>query len=162
MKEIPLTQGKVALVDDEDFEYLNQFKWCALRGRNVWYAVRAGESSLIYMHRLILRLAGDLDGDHRDGDGLNNQRGNLRISTKAKNARAFQTPRQNKTSQFRGVCKRSDCNRWRAKIRFNYQHILLGLFITEEDAARAYDRKAIELGFTKEALNFPDEHFRVT
>jgi hypothetical protein len=86
MREIFLTQDKIALVDDEDFEYLNQWKWCANKGSNTFYAMRSGG---IMMHRVLLNLSfGDKRVvDHIDRNGLNNQRKNIRVVTCSENYR---------------------------------------------------------------------------
>lgn len=85
MKEIPLTQGKVALVDDEDCERLNQFKWYALKRPNTWYAVRnvwvENKRTAISMHREIMDASRGQEIDHKNGDGLYNLKVNLRFCT---------------------------------------------------------------------------------
>ena len=149
MKEIPLTQGKVALVDDGDFEWLSKFKWHALKRGNVFYAGRSsprdnGKKRMIIMHREILGLKpGDPGVDHRDGNGLNNRRENLRRATKSQNAMNQQKTRG--TSRFKGVRWHKDCKKWTAEIKFDGKKKHLGLFNTEEEAAKAYNRKAEEL-----------------
>jgi hypothetical protein len=87
-KEIPLTQGKVAVVDEEDFDRLNKHKWYACKNGNTFYALRKsnvnGKRLTILMHREILGLKpGDPGVDHRDGNGLNNRRKNLRLASHA-------------------------------------------------------------------------------
>jgi hypothetical protein len=87
MRTIPLTQGKVALVDDADFDRLDSYNWCAHKHCNTWYAVRNGRRNsrgirpLVLMHRQLLRASSGVDIDHRDGNGLNNRRKNLRVAT---------------------------------------------------------------------------------
>src|SRR6188768_2332166 len=90
MKEIPLTQGKSVMVDDEDFEFLNQWKWYASKSNNTFYAHRrvGKHGRFVYMHRLILgidNISPELFPDHMDRNGLNNQRYNLRIATRSDN-----------------------------------------------------------------------------
>ena len=82
-KTIPLTQGKVAIVDDADFDWLNQWKWYAIHRRSIWYAETRDRSTgrCIRMHRLITKVQPDLQVDHRNRDGLDNRRCNLRCCT---------------------------------------------------------------------------------
>ncbi len=147
MKLIPLTQGQFAKVDDSDFENLNQFKWTASRETNGFYAARRGpkpRQRVFKMHRVILGLPNPkIQGEHRDGDGLNNQRKNLRVATKCQNGRAFQSPRKKKTSSFRGVCWLKINQKWMAQINLsNRKDKYLGSFESEIEAARAYDNAA--------------------
>lgn len=139
MKEIPLTKGKVALVDDADFEAVNAFKWYVTKAGRRFYAAR-GSKVRIYMHRFLMgpRVPGV---DHRDGDGLNNQRENLRPATTAQNAQAFRSEKIGATSIYRGVRVRRHLRnaKWTAEIKVSGKKIHLGYFILETDAARAYD-----------------------
>lgn len=150
MKEIKLTQGKVALVDDEDFEYLNQFKWCAHKECNTYYAVRNAKNNgklfTQYMHNLIIGIIGV---DHKNHEGLDNQKHNLRIANKSQNA-MNNMPLKNMTSKYKGVSWFKRDKKWRAVI--NEKHI--GLFIDEIEAAKAYDNKAAELFGEFACLNF--------
>jgi len=88
-KTISLSQGKVARVDEEQFEWLNAWKWCAHKGRNTWYAVRRDYSGdkpkMVSMHRLLLGPPPGMETDHRNGDGLDNRRSNLRACTRRQN-----------------------------------------------------------------------------
>lgn len=146
MKEIKLTQGLVALVDDEDFEYLNQWKWHAHREVNNIYAFRTPKyNEVIRMHRVVLNVTDkNIEVDHRDRNGLNNQKYNLRKATHAQNG-ANRRPSKNSTSKYLGVYWSRERNRWCASISKNYKTYLIGRFITEEEAALAYNKKAIEL-----------------
>ena len=152
MKQIQLSQNKVALIDDEDFEWLNQWKWTANKMRNKWYATRRTESrEYIYMHRLILGITDpNIRGDHKDGDGLNNRRYNLRISTPAQNASNRGKNVNNKTG-YKGVRYQAD-GYYIAEINKKY----LGCFHSPEDAARAYDKAAKQYHGEFAYLNFPD------
>ena len=153
MKEIKLTRGFTAMVDDEDFEYFNQWKWQAHNQHGRLYATRSekrgGKQKTIAMHREIIHTPVDMDTDHRDHNGLNNQRGNLRKATRAQNL-MNQIPRGK--SKYLGVSYQE--NRIRAHIQLKGKKIFLGSFGTEEDAARAYDNKAIELFGEYANLNF--------
>ena len=104
----------------------------------------AGHRVKIYLHRFILQLPAGLLGDHRNGDGLDCRRTNLRAATNQQNIVNFD--RSNKTS-YRGVSFREDrkSRPWRAQISFKRKGIHLGYFETAEEAARAYDVKCIEL-----------------
>ncbi len=162
MKKIPLTQGQVALVDDADFEALNRHKWYAQKYKNGFYAQRGvarpgGGQTVVIMHRVILSLEDPrIQGDHRDGNGLNNQRYNLRIATNLQNGRAFKTPRVKATSRFRGVCWHKQLKRWQAAIKVSQVNKYLGLFADEEGAARAYDKAALEHFGEFTQLNLPN------
>jgi hypothetical protein len=148
VKTVKLTNGKVALVDDADFERVSQFKWCAHRVRKNWYAVRgvakAGTASgrgLQRMHQFLM--PGVLRVDHADGDGLNNQRStNLRAATNSQNMANQGISTQN-TSGVKGVYWAKHAGKWRAKIKVSYRSIHLGYFEIIEEAARAYESAAV-------------------
>jgi len=150
MKQIPLTQGKFALVDDEYYKWLNQWKWWAVKGTNTWYAVRNvyhnGIKTNIRMHREILGLeSGDpREGDHCNHNGLDNRLGNLRICTPSQNQHN-RRPNKNCFSAFKGVGWHKGGSYWQARIRFNGNLKHLGCFASEIEAAKAYNQKAIEL-----------------
>lgn len=163
MKEIQLTQGQVALVDDEDYEELNKYKWQAHKHRNTWYATRTirrkADPAAFQMHRQILGLVkGDgVEVDHIDGNGLNNTKQNLRIATNAENARNAGIGIRN-TSGYKGVIFEKGPKKWRARIMVDSVPINLGLFTVIEDAARAYDKAATKYFKEFARLNFPGEH----
>jgi hypothetical protein len=137
MREIQLTKGKVAIVDDADFEWLSQWKWQARLNINIWYAARdfrnnAGRLYKQYMHRLILGLEPGIkiDSDHVDGDGLHNWRGNLRIVTRQQNMFNHHPARGYYWSKQR--------RKWHARIGIDFGLINLGFFTEEKDAHTAY------------------------
>jgi hypothetical protein len=138
MKTIPLTQGKVALVDDEDYERVNAHKWCAQRSGSRWYAVRwvyrNGRRTLERMHRFVLG-AGDslLDVDHLNGDGLDNRLGNIRLATRSENMR---NQAMHRAGRLPGSCfhRHLRARPWEAYIRLDGRLRHLGYFATEEDA----------------------------
>jgi len=145
MKEIKLTRGFVAQVDDEDYEYLNQFHWYPQKGHNTYYAKRKifhnGTQDTILMHRDIMNTPKDMEVDHRDHDGLNNQKSNLRNCTHRQN-------QINKivisSSPYRGVTWVLKRKKWKIKARIKVygRGIHLGYFRTEEMAALAYNEAA--------------------
>ena len=150
MKHIPLTKGKEALVDDEDYEHLMQWKWhAAVRGR---YAARDTRSfnrrrgSIVYMHDVVATRVG-LSGkiDHANRNTLDNRRHNLRPATGSQNG-ANRGPQANNTSGYKGVVRVR--GRWRAQIKVNQRFHSLGHFplteIGKMEAARTYNRAAIQ------------------
>ena len=151
MKEIKLTQGQVALIDDEDFEYLNQFKWYAMKTKHNDYVSRDevinGVSTRILMHRLIMKTPVGVMTDHIDHNGLNNQKHNLRLCTNGQN---LMNRRPRESSKYLGVYviktirKKSVYKSIRADITVNKKTIHLGSFKTEEDAALAYNEAALK------------------
>lgn len=143
MKEIPLTQGYVALVDDDDFEWLSQWKWCVLRTRNNIYAKRSSKG--ILMHREIVCRHGLLEEtvDHVNHNGLDNRKSNLRPCSQSEN----QANRRKieGSSRFKGVHLEAYTGKWRAEIRCEGRHIRGPRFDSELEAAAWYDEKAYEL-----------------
>src|SRR4030095_8449683 len=120
MKKIPLTQGKVAIVDERDNEWLSRFNWHALRSRNHYYAVRSvrrdnGKIHNILMHREILNPPSGYETDHVNGDGLDNRRANLRIATHRQN-QANSGMSANNTSGVKGCYWDKPTKKWRAQI----------------------------------------------
>jgi hypothetical protein len=161
MKKIPLTQGFAALVDDADFLHLATFNWCVTKGaKKQPYARRQaprknGRQQIELMHRRILAAPEGFEVDHRDGNGLNNQRYNLRLVPKFRNRQAFRRKSLGKSSRFRGVFWNTQVQKWHARIEAFAKRYHLGTFETEEDAARAYDAAA-KIHFGEFAqLNFP-------
>jgi hypothetical protein len=147
MKEIPLSQGKVALVDDEDFEFLSQWKWRAYKGRNTFYVMRSirkpdGKWTTIRMHQVLAEKMGFKHwADHIDGNGLNNQRHNLQDLTNKQNQEKARRRKDN-TSGHKGVSWNKQRSKWRAQIHNNGKQKNLGRFDKLEDAIAA--RKAGE------------------
>lgn len=149
-KEIHLTQGKVAIVDTKDYEWLMQWKWCAVKDRGMYYAVRAvyvkhgQKTQHIYMHRAILQTPIGMHSDHKNHDGLDNRRSNLRCCTYAQNQHN-QKPCQRKTSsQYKGVRFHAKAGKWQARIFHKAKSHSLGCFFSEVDAANAYNIAAMD------------------
>lgn len=156
MKKIPLTQGEFAIVDDRDFEELSRWRWSLVVCKSgIKYAARGtrnrkeGTQETILMHRQITRAPKGKRIDHRDGDGLNNRRKNLRFATPHQNCCNSKKPLTNR-SGFKGVFanhyqgKRKSSTYFTASIRKG-KSIHIGSFKTAEEAAKAYNAKALEL-----------------
>jgi hypothetical protein len=163
-KALPLTQGRVALVDDADYPALSAWKWTYLPHRSgTGYAVRwtrrDGRRRTIYLHRQLTGAIPPWQVDHRDGDGLNNQRANLRVCAQSHNfANRARLP-ASKRSRFRGVSssRRPGGRPWRASAKVGGVTVHLGSFATEEAAARAYDAFARRVWGEFARTNYPDE-----
>lgn len=153
MKKIPLTQGKYAIVDDIDFEYLNQWKWTF---HNLEYAYRKDSKDNrknILMHRAILKTPTGKLTDHVNGNGLDNRRGNLRVCTSSQNQKNQRKNKAN-TSGFKGVSWDKERKKWAAYINANGRLYHLGRFSIKRVAAEAYDKAAKKLHGEFARLNF--------
>lgn len=163
MIEIPLTRGKVALIDDCD-AHLAAFKWYANPDGFNWYAVREvmrdGQRQRFHLHREVLGIVDpSVPVDHVSGDGLDCRRQNLRQATRGQN-QANRGMMRNNTSGYRGVQWDPRGRTWRARIKVRWRFRHLGQFDTAEAAGRAYDAAARESFGEFARLNFPAEHER--
>jgi len=145
MRTIPLTQGKCALVDDADYDRVNQFKWCAAKHKNTFYAVTGirrldGVKALLYMHNFLL---GGPTDHVAPNSGLDNRQINIRLATNQQNQRAFQAKRLNCTSNYRGVTWNKSKSKWAAQIFNSGKKKHLGYFVSEVEAANAYNVAAL-------------------
>lgn len=150
MVEVPLTQGKIALIDDCDAERVLQFNWQAFRTHRkmeAWYASRGvwlggGKQTTELMHRFIVGV-GDpaIQVDHWNSDGLDNQRDNLRTCNNQQNTSNMRK-QSGFTSQFKGVRWHARDQVWQAYIRVNHEQHHLGSFPDEFSAALAYNDAA--------------------
>jgi hypothetical protein len=148
MKKIILTQGKFALVDDEDFEWINQWKWTVRNGypsRTIYLGGgrKNQTSEYIYMHRIVNNTPKNSYTDHINRNKLDNRKCNLRTVTNQQNC-CNRELQDNNTSGFRGVTWNNQRSKWMAQIKANSKYYYLGLFIDKIDAAKAYDKAAIK------------------
>jgi len=147
MREIKITRSLFVQVDDLDFDWLNQFKWYAFKGKNTYYAARWFCNSNQLMHRLIMNTPKNMQTDHADRNGLNCQRYNLRICTNGQN-------QSNKIkwgkSKYKGVClvirkyKEREYKYFQSYICHNKHDIYLGCYKTDVEAALVYNEAAIK------------------
>lgn len=147
VKKILLTQGKFALVDDEDYKMLNQFRWYAhkakgIKSRKVFYVHRKKDKKTILMHRFILDAPKGFQVDHINGNGLDNRKSNLRIVTSRQNQQNRQV---NCTSKYPGVCWSLSAKKWMVDIKIKGKKKYLGYFKTEKEAFQAYKSAVHEL-----------------
>lgn len=146
MKKIKLTQGKIALADDEDYEKLNRYKWCAIKGRYTFYAQRSciskGKANTIKMVHSILPPPPGMEIDHKDGNGCNNQRDNIRICNRSQN--------QANSSSYIGFSRHKGIHwcpkdkKWMSRIQVDGQRVYLGYFSSEKEAALVYNAAALK------------------
>lgn len=161
MKEIEIhskTFGEfIVFIDDEDYDLVSNYGWYIRKvGNNFYaYAHKPGGLKKIQMHRLIMGITdSNIFIDHKDRDGLNNQKSNLRIVDKSKNA-ANSYKRRNCTSpKYKGVSWSKVAKKWHGYINKENKRHYLGLFESEKEAAIAYNKKAIELFGEFAALNY--------
>jgi hypothetical protein len=161
MASLTLTKGYVAIIDDEDFEFLSRWKWCASQCGQSFYAMRGqlreGKQQFFYLHRIILNAQKGQYVDHIDGDTMNNSRNNLRIVTAKQNS-ANMKKHKDGVSQFKGVSPNLKLGKpWVAGIVNEGKRKHLGTFSSEIEAAMAYDAAA-KIRFGEYAkLNFGDK-----
>lgn len=165
MKLIPLTQGKFAQVDDEDYDVLMKRKWQAHKSKrsNVWYAISnikldVNKWKSIKMHRVIMKIDDPkILIDHKDDDGLNNQKNNLRLADKSKNS-INRSKKNGFSSKYLGVRWYAPRNKWSAQIQLNNKAHHLGYFINEKEAAQAYNNAALSLHKEFARLNIIEDN----
>lgn len=145
MIEVKLNRGKVALVDEEDFDTISSVNWNAHPEKHRWYATGKINDRAVKMHRMILGVTdSSVIVDHIDGDGLNNRKSNLRIATNSENL-CNQRPRENFTSKYKGVHWDRFNNKWRVQVQKGKTVVRVGRFDDETEAALAYNEAAKEL-----------------
>jgi len=159
MKEIPLTKGYVAIVDDEDYQPLSKYSWiahvngghvCAIRSTHV-----NGKSVNLRMHRVIMNAPRELEIDHVNGDPLDNRKSNLRLCTHQQNCHNFR--KYKGKSRYKGVYPIKGSIKWGSQLRCGDTCYTLGRFMAEEEAAHAYDTAARKHFGEFARCNFPNE-----
>ena len=150
---VPLTKGLSTIIDRSDYEDIGRFRWYALPAKKTFYAFRRhgenGRSCLVGMHNQLIPHP-TLDVDHKDLDGLNNRRSNLRLLTHAQNIQnSFRH-----SGRYKGISQ-TRTGRWHASIRRHYEMRHLGTYATQEQAAIAYDLAAVEIFGLDAWTNFP-------
>jgi hypothetical protein len=152
VRQVPLGEGFYTYVDAADYEWLGRWTWHQRGG----YACRYEKAKLIFMHRQIMQPPQGMVVDHKNQNKLDNTRANLWVCTPGDNVRN-RRKRIGTSSRFRGVSFGRACGKWIVAIGFEGRLIHAGHFTDELEAARAYDRKAVELLGEDARLNFPDE-----
>jgi hypothetical protein len=148
--------GNYAIVDDEDYERVNKFNWCVSRNKHnkTFYAVRGDKNNSYLMHRFIFNYPKKLVIDHKNFNGLDNRKENLRVCSQQNNSRNTHLRKNNK-SGFKGVCWFKLLNKWRATININHKQETLGYFTNVLEAALSYDKAARKYFGEFAYLNFP-------
>jgi hypothetical protein len=149
---VMLTKGAVAIIDESDIPLVGRHSWHLSNG----YAVTKCSARTIYMHRLLLKPPPELEVDHIDGDRLNNRRLNLRLADDVQQ-RANQIARPGSRSRYRGVTWDATGKKWAARLGSRW----LGSYMTEEEAALAFDRAALATWGEYASLNFPPRTARI-
>ena len=161
MKEIELVNNKgVALVDDSDFKMLSRYSWCILQQKHTSYAVagikRNDKWTMIRMHRLLMNEPKGLQVDHIDGNGLNNQRSNIRLCTNTQNLYNKKV-HKNCKSGFKGVRWHDEAKKWQTRVTIDGKQKSIGYFFCLVKAAKVYDNAAREYYGKFARLNFPKD-----
>jgi hypothetical protein len=165
-RKIPLGEGRFTIVDLRDFYRFNFFHWTLDGKKESIYAVRniipsVGKSRIVRMHREIMHAPPGLFVDHRNNNGLDNRRANLRLATHSQNMQNRAKTRLKTSSRFIGVYLDNMTGRWKTQINHQRKPIYLGRFDNEIDAAKVYDRAAIKYHGEFARLNFPREDYNV-
>lgn len=144
MKEIQLTKGKKAIVDEDVFNFLSQFNWYYGKGYAMTMVSQPSGRTYIYMHKMLMFAGPGQIVDHINGDKLDNRRENLRLSSHYQNLANRPAPVNNKTG-YKGVSYNKTARKYTAQITVKGEYHYLGLYKTPEEAALAWNDKAYEL-----------------
>ena len=160
-RRIPLTQGKYAIVDPEDYERLSKYKWYAIKSSSTFYAARCvwdplnKKKQTIKMHREILNPPHPLVVDHINHNGLDNRKSNLRPSTRTQNnMNRLCIKRKGSPSKYKGVMWHKHTKKWNVQICYNGKRRTIGYFNDEIEATKAYDEAAKKYHRDFTVLNF--------
>lgn len=166
-RKIPLTQGRFAIVDPEDYQCLAKYKWHLSKSPTGSYAARwerirgGGPRKKIWMHRQVIDVPEHLLCDHINGNGLDNRKANLRPATVSQNLCNRIKIKSTTRSKYKGLEWDKIQGKWKARIQCNGQRIYIGSFANEIDAAKAYDEKAKVLFGEFARFNFPQNKSRI-
>lgn len=153
---IAMPSGHEALIDLEDVDSVSTYRWHAIPLRDTTYSATSIAGKRIYLHRLVMKAPKGMEVHHINHNGLDNRKSNLVIVTHQQNLFHQKLSRKN-TSGYRGVCKVRRDGYWKAQIKHNQLVFHLGTFQTKEEAAAAWNRKALELfGDTIEFNDVPN------
>jgi hypothetical protein len=159
-RRIPLTQGKYAIVDPEDYERLSKYKWQVRKEARTFYATRSKprekgkKRKYISMHRDVLPVPEGMFVDHINHNGLDNRKANLRPATPAQNALNRRSRKNKKFTEYKGITWNKQNKKWVVRIKHNDKRMFLGCFDDEVEAAKAYDRAARKYQGRYAAVNF--------
>jgi hypothetical protein len=158
--DIILTQNQVTTIDDEDYELASKYKWHAVKEPSGYYAYshfyREGKRTTIQLHRLIMKAEKGQQIDHINGNTLDNRKENLRFCDYSQNQQNKKQTRG--TSKYKGVSLFKETGKWKASIGVDRKNYHIGYFDSEEEAAKAYDKKTKELFKEFASLNFIGTH----
>lgn len=152
---VPLTQGYEVLIDAEDAPHVMVRKWQVLKVKKFLYAYATVDGKKVFLHRFLMNAPRGVEVDHKNGDGLDCRRSNMRLATHQQNMANQRLSVRNK-SGYKGVCWFPRDSKWVAQTSHLGKHLCLGYFSDAADAARAYDRKVRELHGPFARPNFPD------
>jgi HNH endonuclease len=147
--------GLVAFVDDRDYAELSQYTWTAVRKRRMWYAKPRIGTRTVYMHIMVMGRREGFQVDHKNANGLDNRRANLRWSTPSQNVAKARKRRGRYTSTYKGVALYARNGRFTAQIHVQGRKYHLGYFLDPESAAQAYDAAALRYFGAYARINFP-------